>query len=105
MNKSILVIGGAGYIGSHVTLELCDLGYDVTVFDNLSTGHLENIDQRAEFIEGDILNYLDLDRVFSNPFRILMVMIREAIPIANPITDNRLANEVKLLEVGDRKWR
>jgi hypothetical protein len=34
-----------------------------------------------------------------------MVMIREAIPIANPITDNRLANEVKLLEVGDRKWR
>ena len=47
----ILVIGGAGYIGSHVTHELCDNGYDVLVVDNLSTGFLDNIDKRADFIE------------------------------------------------------
>jgi len=37
LNQQVLVIGGAGYIGSHVVLELCEQGYDVTVFDNLST--------------------------------------------------------------------
>ena len=47
-NLSILVIGGAGYIGSHVVLELCENGYDVTVFDNLSSGHSMNIDKRAD---------------------------------------------------------
>ena len=48
---NILVIGGAGYIGSHVTYELCDQGYKVTVLDNLSTGFLNNIDNRAKFIQ------------------------------------------------------
>ena len=47
----ILVIGGAGYIGSHLTYELCDNGYDVVVLDDLSTGFLENIDKRSDFIE------------------------------------------------------
>ena len=41
---NILVIGGAGYIGSHVTYELCDQGYNVTILDNLSTGFIENLD-------------------------------------------------------------
>ena len=45
---NVLVIGGAGYIGSHAVLELCENGHDVTVFDNLSSGHLLNIDSRAE---------------------------------------------------------
>ena len=47
----VLVIGGAGYIGSHVTYELCDQGHNVTVLDNLSTGFIENIDSRSSFIE------------------------------------------------------
>ena len=34
---NILIVGGAGYIGSHVTHELCDQGYNVTVLDDLST--------------------------------------------------------------------
>ena len=48
---NVLVIGGAGYIGSHVTYELCDQGYNVTVLDNLSTGFINNIDKRANFIQ------------------------------------------------------
>ena len=43
----ILVIGGAGYIGSHTVMELCDLDKEVVVFDNFSTGYVENIDKRA----------------------------------------------------------
>ena len=52
----ILVIGGAGYIGSHVVYELCDNGYNVTVLDNLSTGFLKNIDSRANFVEDSLIN-------------------------------------------------
>jgi UDP-glucose 4-epimerase len=51
----ILVIGGAGYIGSHVTRALLDRGYTVTVFDNLQTGLRENLFDDAMFVHGDIM--------------------------------------------------
>lgn len=51
----ILVVGGAGYIGSHVCKELIKQGHQVTVFDNLSSGLKENILPAATFMEGDIL--------------------------------------------------
>jgi UDP-glucose 4-epimerase len=50
----ILVVGGAGYIGSHVAHDLCELGYRVVVFDDLSSGHRANVPQSAELIEGDL---------------------------------------------------
>ena len=53
----ILVIGGAGYIGSHVVKALLKRNMKVTVFDNLSTGTKLNLFPQAKFIEGDILNY------------------------------------------------
>jgi UDP-glucose 4-epimerase len=53
----ILVIGGAGYIGSHVAREFLDSGHSVEVYDNMSTGQRENIFDDEEFIEGDILDY------------------------------------------------
>lgn len=53
----IMVIGGAGYIGSHVVRILLDNGYQVTVFDNLSSGTKENLFEGAQFIKGDILDY------------------------------------------------
>jgi UDP-glucose 4-epimerase len=52
----ILVIGGAGYIGSHVVREFLDAGHAVTVYDNLSTGRRENLFPEAVFVEGDILD-------------------------------------------------
>jgi len=53
----ILVVGGAGYIGSHVARELLDSGHEVAVFDNMSTGCPENVFPEEAFIEGDILDY------------------------------------------------
>jgi len=58
----ILVIGGAGYIGSHVARELLDNGYKVTVYDNLSSGKKENIFADETFIFGDILDFDLLDK-------------------------------------------
>jgi len=64
---NILVIGGAGYIGSHIVLELLDTGgHQVTIFDNLSTGSLKNIPDGVRFIEGDILNDADLAKAFES---------------------------------------
>ena len=54
---NILIIGGAGYIGSHVTREFLDKGHKVTVFDNLCFGLRENLFPQARFIHGTILDY------------------------------------------------
>lgn len=50
----VLVIGGAGYIGSHAVYELIRAGNDVAVFDNLSTGTKNAVHQKARFYYGDI---------------------------------------------------
>lgn len=60
----ILVLGGAGYIGSHTVYELIDRGYEVVIIDNLETGHREAIHPQAEFYQGDIRDRSFLDRVF-----------------------------------------
>ncbi len=64
----VLVIGGAGYIGSHVVKELMAKGHSVTVFDNLSSGLKQNLFKENGFIKGDILNKKDLDKAFSKNF-------------------------------------
>ena len=46
----ILVVGGAGYIGSHVVKELLSHGVEVRVYDNLSTGQTINLFDEAEFV-------------------------------------------------------
>lgn len=61
---SILVLGGAGYIGSHTVYELIDAGEDVVVVDNLETGFREAVHPKARFYEGDIRNREFMDSVF-----------------------------------------
>lgn len=63
MSKHILVVGGAGYIGSHVVRQLKQEGYLPIIFDNLSTGHRESIKDDI-FILGDVRNSDDLDSAF-----------------------------------------
>lgn len=52
----VLVTGGAGYIGSILVTRLIEQGYKVNVIDDLSTGHIENIDPRAQFYFGSVLD-------------------------------------------------
>lgn len=72
MKKQILITGGAGYIGSHTTLQLLHEGYIATVLDNLSNGSrvaLDRIqqltDQAPLFVEGDVNDSLLLSRLFA----------------------------------------
>ena len=62
----VLVVGGAGYIGSHTVYELLRANHQVVVFDNLSTGHQEFVPKGATFYQGDITNKKALDTVFEN---------------------------------------
>ncbi len=59
----ILVVGGAGYIGSHMVLDLLRAGYPVVTLDNLSRGHRELL-PGGEFVAGDIGNPQDLQQLF-----------------------------------------
>lgn len=63
---SILVIGGAGYIGSVVTKYLLDCDEDVVVLDNLTTGNIDAVDDRATFIYGDYTDPYYLDKAFTS---------------------------------------
>ena len=61
----VLVSGGAGYIGSTVAQQLLDAGHSVTVYDNLSSGHLAAIPAAATFVRGDTLDRAALAAVLA----------------------------------------
>jgi len=103
MRKSILVCGGAGYIGSHVVRELVHSGHHVVIVDNLSTGHIESIAQGVDFIRASIGDRVALDSVFGR-YNIQTVVhlcanayVGES--MANPLTyySNNVGNGLSLL--------
>lgn len=61
---SILVLGGAGYIGSHTVYQLVDENFEVVVVDNLQTGHKQAVHPKAAFYEGDIRDRAFMQSVF-----------------------------------------
>ncbi len=61
----VLVTGGAGYIGSHIVEVLLDAGYDVIVFDNLSTGHRQAVAPKAMFVHGDLRQIGQVEDLFA----------------------------------------
>lgn len=72
MRSRILVTGGAGYIGSHVAVELIEAGYDVTIIDNLSTGSRDAVDAVARvtgrpvaFVHADLRDTAAVDAAFA----------------------------------------
>ena len=60
-----LVTGGAGFIGAHVVNELVKSGHEVIVLDDLSGGYIENINPKAKFIKGSVINYELVQKIFS----------------------------------------
>ena len=87
--ETILVTGGAGYIGSICVEQLLDQGYPVAVFDNLTEGHRLAVDERADFFQGDLA---DIEAI--------KLALRESKASANPgkYFRNNVANGVNLLE-------
>jgi nucleoside-diphosphate-sugar epimerase len=93
--EKVLVTGGAGFIGSHIVDKLVEKGFEVTVFDNLDTGHIENIEhhqgkQNFHFIEGDIRDLdlikktlKDVDAVFHEA-----ALASVTLSVQNPILSN-----------------
>ncbi len=99
---TILVVGGAGYIGSHMVKMLLGRGYGVTTLDNLSTGYRDAV-LGGEFIHGDLADRTLLDKVFSE-HRIDGVMhfasfIQVGESVQNPAKyyENNVVNTLNLL--------
>lgn len=101
----ILVVGGAGYIGSHAVKELLKEGYQVVIYDNLSTGHKELVSKQAAFVLGDLANIEQLRLVFSQ-YPITAVMhfaanayVSESVVNPQKYYINNVRNTLNLLQV------
>jgi UDP-glucose 4-epimerase len=100
----LFVTGGAGYIGSICVEQLLDAGHQVAVLDNLSEGHRQAVDPRAEFIEGDLadraLLFHQLERL--RPEAVMHFGANALVPesMTNPSKyfRNNVANGINLLE-------
>ena len=99
----ILVVGGAGYIGSHAVKALDSRGYDLVVLDDLSTGHRDAV-QAGTFVEGDLGDRPTLDRLFAT-HRIEAVMhfaafayVGESVQQPGKYYRNNVAATLTLLE-------
>ena len=101
---TVLVTGGAGYIGSVVAAELLKAGRRVLVYDDLSRGHRRAIPKGAELIVADIADRAALDRVFkTHPVNAVMhfaALIEAGASMKNPAAffRNNTANALTLLE-------
>ncbi|EIJ43517.1 UDP-glucose-4-epimerase [Beggiatoa alba B18LD] len=102
--KTILVVGGAGYIGSHIVKQLLKAGYHVVIFDNLSTGYRKAV-LGGEFFLGDLANRDDLQRVFQT-YSIDAVMhfasfiqVGESVHQPNKYYQNNVVNTINLLDI------
>ncbi len=66
INLNILVTGGAGFIGSHISDALIAEGHSVVVLDNLSSGRIENLNPNAQFVEGDVRDKALISQIFKS---------------------------------------
>lgn len=104
MDEYILIVGGAGYIGSHINLELNRRGYKTLVFDNLSHGHKESV-LCGEFVEGDLCNPHDIKEVLHD-FNISVVIhtasfisVGESVNEPARYYENNVSNTLNLLKL------
>ncbi len=84
---TVLVTGGAGYIGSHMCLELLDSGQRVVALDNLSTGHAWAVDPRAILVEGDIADEALVSNVISSHAVDAIIHFAGSIVVPDSVTD------------------
>jgi UDP-glucose 4-epimerase len=100
--KTILVVGGAGYIGSHVNKMLNQMGYQTLIIDNLSRGSLKTI-LNGTFIKGDIGDSLFLSHIFNHHSIDAVMHFAAYIDVGESVIDpgkyyqNNVANTLNLL--------
>ena len=103
MGRTILVVGGAGYIGSHTAMALNNANYDVLVFDNLSTGHTEFL-RFGRHVIGDLADRAALDALFASNAIAGVMHFAAFAYVGESVTDpakyyrNNVANTLNLLE-------
>jgi UDP-glucose 4-epimerase len=103
MSLNVLVVGGAGYIGSHMVKNLCERGVNVTTFDNLCSGHRDAV-LGGEFIEGDLADRPALERVFAaRRYDAVMhfasfIEVGESVRLPGKYYRNNVSNTLNLLE-------
>lgn len=102
-NQVILIVGGAGYIGSHVNHMLSERGYQTIVFDNLSRGHQKAV-SKGIFIKGDLGDRAALDQIFK-AYSVQAVMhfaafidVRESVKDPGKYYVNNVAHTLNLLQ-------
>ncbi|WP_290065522.1 NAD-dependent epimerase/dehydratase family protein, partial [Lactobacillus intestinalis] len=100
----VLVIGGAGYIGSHAVKELVKEGNDVVVLDALYTGHRKAVDPKAKFYQGDIEDTFLVSKILRDE-KIDAVMhfaayslVPESVKKPLKYYDNNVSGMISLLE-------
>ena len=100
----ILVVGGAGYIGSVCAELLLDQGHGVTIFDNLSEGHRRALDPRAEFVEGDLVDRQLIEKTLAKqqPDAVMHfaanALVGESMQNPSKYFRNNIANGLNLLD-------
>lgn len=99
----LLVVGGAGYIGSVTVEHLLKQGHEVVVLDNLSRGHRASVPDGAKLVEGDFGNDKDLDRAFGNKVEGVMhfgahSLVGESVEQPALYFQNNVANGMRLLD-------
>ena len=100
----ILIVGGAGYIGSHVNKLLNENGFDTIVFDNLSTGHIDSV-KWGKFFNGDLANIDDIRNICKS-FKVNAIFhfaahayVGESVINPEKYYKNNVSNTLNLLQV------
>lgn len=103
----LVVTGGAGYIGSVVSEVLVERGHDVTIIDNLITGHREAVPPQARFVEGDVRDAQALARVLNHDTDAVLhfaafSVVAESVQKPREYFDNNVGGTASLLRVMER---
>lgn len=98
----ILVTGGAGFIGSHITNLLIKQEHEVTVIDNLSHGSKDAVNPKANFVQADLLDQTSLEKILPGTDSVIhmasLIEVGESVKRPVEFAENNIMGTVKLLE-------